>query len=274
MGAASGGRVSGHVYFKGQDLLALSGEAIRHIRGNQIAMIPQDPMVSFDPVYTVGDQIVEAIRAHRSFSKKEAHARAVQLLDSVGIPKADLRAGHFPHQFSGGMAQRALIAMALACDPQVLIADEPTTALDVTVQAQILELLLELQETMDLAVILITHDMGVAASVADRVAVMYAGRIVEQADAEGLFYDPQHPYTWGLLQSTLYVNTSADAELQVIKGRPPSLITLPSGCKFHPRCPHVMDICRDTYPEPAEKEPGHMAACHLSILERSEYRPQ
>lgn len=276
MGAVHGKNVdvNGRVLYQGQDLLSLPREVVRRLRGNKIAMIPQDPMVSFDPVYPIGDQIGEAIRAHMPVSRKEARCRAVTLLERVGIPKAELRASHFPHQFSGGMAQRALIAMALACEPEVLIADEPTTALDVTVQAQILELLRSLQDSMGLAVLLITHDMGVAASIADRVAVMYAGRIVEQARSERLFYESQHPYTWGLLRSTTLSALNADGELQTIEGRPPSLVDLPSGCPFHPRCPYVMDICRHNNPSLISVLPEHLAACHLSANERSKYRPQ
>ena len=275
MGAVGGPdiTVSGCVHYKDENLLSLSGEAMRRLRGNKIAMIPQDPMVSFDPVYTVGDQIVEAIRAHRSCTKREARERAVELLRKVGIPRPELRARHFPHQFSGGMAQRALIAMALACDPEVLIADEPTTALDVTVQAQILELLRSLQSSMGLAVLLITHDMGVAAAIADRVAVMYAGRIVEQAFADGLFYNAQHPYTWGLLQSTLLTSASFEQGLVAIEGRPPTMTDLPTGCRFHPRCPHVMPVCREAYPDLTASESDHLAACHLTLPERREYRP-
>ena len=264
-------QVAGEVWFQGQNLLSLSPTAMRHIRGNRIAMVPQDPMIAFDPVYPIGVQIAEAIRAHQPLSRREAHKRAVALLDQVGLPNAARRASHFPHQLSGGMAQRALIAMALACGPDILIADEPTTALDVTVQAQILELLMHLKETMGLAVLFITHDMGVAAQIADRVAVMYAGRIVEQADVDTLFYRPQHPYTWGLLQSTLRLDAPADVEIQAIAGMPPNPVSLPPGCTFHPRCPFVKKICHEAYPTLEVVAPNHIAACHLSVQERKEF---
>jgi oligopeptide transport system ATP-binding protein len=268
------GHVGGEVLFKGQNLLTLSPEAMRKIRGNQIAMIPQDPMVSFDPVYPVGVQIVEAIRSHRSVSESEAMARAIELLRQVGIPRPELRATQFPHQFSGGMAQRALIAMALSCDPEILIADEPTTALDVTVQAQILDLLLQLQQTLGLAILFITHDMGVAARVADRIAVMYAGRIVEQGTSDDVFYEPKHPYTWGLLQSTLRIDEKTEGDLKPIAGMPPNLLNLPSGCKFNPRCPYVMPVCREIDPPLEPLSSTHAAACHLTLAQANEYRPR
>ncbi|MCB9100740.1 MAG: ABC transporter ATP-binding protein [Anaerolineales bacterium] len=263
-------QAAGEIWFQGQNLLSLSPTAMRHIRGNRIAMVPQDPMIAFDPVYPIGVQIAEAIRAHQSLSHREAHERAVALLDQVGLPNAARRAAHFPHQLSGGMAQRALIAMALACGPDILIADEPTTALDVTVQAQILELLMHLKETMGLAVLFITHDMGVAAQIADRVAVMYAGRIVEQAEVDALFYRPQHPYTWGLLQSTLRVDDASDAEIRAIAGAPPSPVAPPPGCAFHPRCPWAKPICREAAPALATVAPNHVAGCHLPARERQE----
>lgn len=268
------GRVTGEVWFKGKNLLTLSPDAMRAIRGNQIAMVPQDPMVSFDPVYPVGVQIAEAIRAHRPLSQSAALQRAVELLNRVGIPRAELRATQFPHQFSGGMAQRALIAMALSCEPEILIADEPTTALDVTVQAQILDLLMQLKETLGLAILFITHDMGVAARVADRIAVMYAGRIVEEGTLDEVFYAPQHPYTWGLLQSTLRIDEAAEEALKPIAGMPPNLLNLPVGCKFSPRCPYVMAICREIDPSLESVSPTHAAACHLSIAQRNEFRPR
>lgn len=267
------GRVTGEVLFKGDNLLKLSPDAMRKIRGNQIAMVPQDPMVSFDPVYPVGVQIAEAIRSHRPVSQGAAMERAIDLLKQVGIPRPELRATQFPHQFSGGMAQRALIAMALSCDPEVLIADEPTTALDVTVQAQILDLLMRLKETLGLAILFITHDMGVAARVADRIAVMYAGRIIEQGPLDDVFYEPQHPYTWGLLLSTLRIDSGTTDALQPIKGMPPNLLNLPKGCKFNPRCPYVMPVCREVYPELTPVSPTHAAACHLTAAQRNEFRP-
>lgn len=240
--------ITGSVVFDGQDLTAMDERRLRSVRGDRIAMIFQDPMTSLNPVYRVGDQIVEMIRAHRDISKAEARDRAVELLESVGIPNPERRAHDYPHEFSGGMRQRVMIAMALALDPDVLIADEPTTALDVTVQAQILGLLQRLNDERGLAVVLITHDLGVVAEVADRVAVMYAGQIVEDADLEPLFYDPQHPYTWGLLGSLARLDQPTPARLSQIPGQPPSLSAPPDGCRFAPRCPHVFDRCAEPPP--------------------------
>jgi oligopeptide/dipeptide ABC transporter ATP-binding protein len=265
----------GEVLYDGEDLLALPESRLREVRGNQIAMIFQDPMTSLNPVYTVGDQIVEAIVTHEQASKQEAKRRAVELLRQVGIPNPQERVDDYPHQFSGGMRQRAMIAMALSCNPDVLIADEPTTALDVTIQAQILELLDRLRADFDSAVILITHDLGVVAEVADEIAVMYAGRIVERATKRELFYDPQHPYTWGLLGSIPRLDRPKPTKLHSIEGTPPSLINLPQGCKFRPRCPHAFDKCFEE-PELANRveERGHLDRCWLSVEEKRGRREQ
>ena len=271
MGLARGGRVSGEALFQGRDLLKMHSDELREIRGKQIAMIFQDPLSSLHPYYKVGVQIVEAIQAHEKTSKKDAHERAVDLLRLVGIPRPERRVDDFPHQFSGGMRQRAMIAMALALDPAVLIADEPTTALDVTVQAQILDLIERLQEELHTAVIMITHDLGVVADMADNVLVMYAGRPIEVADRRTAYYSPHHPYTWGLLQSLPSVGAEHLGErLRPIKGLPPSLIRSPSGCKFHPRCPYVMDVCTKEDPRllPAGSNGAHLSACHLSLEEK------
>jgi peptide/nickel transport system ATP-binding protein len=245
------------------------------VRGNEIAMIFQDPMTSLNPVYTVGDQIVEAIVTHEQASKQEAKRRAIELLREVGIPNPQQRVDDYPHQFSGGMRQRAMIAMALSCNPDVLIADEPTTALDVTIQAQILELLDRLRADFDSAVILITHDLGVVAEVADEIVVMYAGRIVERASKRELFYDPQHPYTWGLLGSIPRLDRPKPKKLASIEGMPPSLINLPQGCKFRPRCPHSFEKCFEE-PELTNRveERGHLDRCWLSVEEKRMRRVQ
>ena len=232
-----GGKIDGELIFEGQDLLSLSDDQLRRIRGNDIAMIFQDPLSSLHPFYKVGKQLMEAMRIHRDVSKSAARARAVELLELVGIPDPKRRVDQFPHEFSGGMRQRVMIAMALANEPKLLIADEPTTALDVTVQAQILALLGDLQDRLGMAIILITHDLGVVAEIADDIAVMYAGRIVENAPTDEIFAAPQHPYTWGLLKSIPLLTSPRGEELVPISGRPPSLINRPSGCHFHPRCP-------------------------------------
>ena len=265
----------GEVLYRGENLLALPEARLREVRGNEIAMIFQDPMTSLNPVYTVGDQIVEAITTHEQASKQEAKRRAVELLRQVGIPNPQERVDDYPHQFSGGMRQRAMIAMALSCNPDVLIADEPTTALDVTIQAQILELLDRLRADFDSAVILITHDLGVVAEVADEIAVMYAGRIVERASKRQLFYDPQHPYTWGLLGSIPRLDRPKPKKLASIEGMPPSLINLPQGCKFRPRCPHAFEKCIEE-PELANhvEERGHLDRCWLSVEEKRSRREQ
>jgi peptide/nickel transport system ATP-binding protein len=258
--------VSGRILFEGRDLEALSAEEMRKIRGNEIAMIFQDPLSSMHPFYKVGSQLIEAIRAHRDVSKAAARDRSVELLALVGIPDPARRVDQYPHEFSGGMRQRAMIAMALANEPKLLIADEPTTALDVTVQAQILALIEDLQRRLGMAVIIITHDLGVVAEIADEIAVMYAGRIVEHASAERIFADPQHPYTWGLLRSIPRLDVERSEELIPIPGRPPSLINRPSGCYFHPRCPYVQGECRreDQRLTVLADWPGHEVACLLS----------
>ncbi|HET7484599.1 MAG TPA: ABC transporter ATP-binding protein [Solirubrobacterales bacterium] len=239
-------RIEGAARFRDTELLAAGDAELRRIRGNEIAMVFQDPMTSFNPVYRIGWQIAEAIRAHRpETGKQDAHGRAVELLEAVGIPNAAQRVDAYPHEFSGGMRQRAMIAMALALEPEVLIADEPTTALDVTVQAQILRLLEQLNRERGLATILITHDLGVVAEVADRVLVMYAGRVVEQGTLDEIFYDPQHPYTWGLLGSLARLDLPRPHRLPQIGGAPPSLLDLPQGCSFRPRCPHAFGRCAE-----------------------------
>ena len=240
--------ITGDVHFDGRNLTTLSERDLRDVRGERIAMIFQDPMTSLNPVYRVGNQIAEMIRAHRDVSRSEAKGKAVELLRSVGIPNPEARAHHYPHEFSGGMRQRVMIAMALALDPDVLIADEPTTALDVTVQAQILRLLEKLNAERGLAVILITHDLGVVAEVADRVAVMYAGQIVEDGTLEQIFYDPRHPYTWGLLGSIARLDEDRPARLASIAGQPPSLLSPPEGCRFAARCPHRFEKCSEPPP--------------------------
>lgn len=256
--------VEGSIRFKGQDVLAMDDEAVRDLRGNRIAMIFQDPMTSLNPVFRVGDQIAESLRVHKGMDKREAFERAVELLRLVGIPKAEARAKDYPHQFSGGMRQRAMIAMALACDPDILIADEPTTALDVTIQAQILELMIELQERTGTAIIMITHDLGVVADMADKVLVMYAGKPVEFGTAEEVFYEPLHPYTWGLLDSLPRHDVSEKGELVPIIGQPPSLIDVPPGCAFHPRCPYATEKCRSEVPRFRDIVGTHGSACHFS----------
>src|SRR3712207_214625 len=267
---ARNARISGAVRFDGKDLLNASDQTLRGIRGDDIAMIFQDPLSSLHPFFRVGDQIVEAIRAHRDVSKSQAWDRAVEMLGLVGIPEPRKRAEAYPHEFSGGMRQRAMIAMALANDPKLLIADEPTTALDVTVQAQILELIERLQSEFDTAVVVITHDLGVVAEMADEIAVMYAGRIVERADTDTIFAAPEHPYTWGLLSSIPRLDAPRDEELVPIPGRPPSLINLPDGCSFHPRCPYVRDAHKRVDPklEPIPGDPSHRVACLLDSATR------
>jgi peptide/nickel transport system ATP-binding protein len=258
--------ISGEVIFEGNDLLKADSHELRRIRGNEIAMIFQDPLSSLHPFYKVGSQLVEAIRTHNDVSKKAARVRAIELLGMVDIPEPARRIDAFPHEFSGGMRQRAMIAMALANDPRLLIADEPTTALDVTVQAQILALIRRLQDELDTAVVMITHDLGVIAETVDEVAVMYGGRIVEHASTKTIFAAPEHPYTWGLLRSIPRLDVARDVELTPIPGRPPSLINLPTGCSFHPRCPYVQPSHKTIDPtlEPVEgQEADHQVACLL-----------
>ena len=255
---------SGEAMWKGKNLLTAKQWELREIRGDEISMIFQDPMTSLNPVHTIGKQLVEAVQLHRDVSAKVARARALELLKAVGIPHAERRIDDYPHQFSGGMRQRVMIAMALINDPDLLIADEPTTALDVTTQAQILNLMKRLQEDFGSAILIITHDLGVVAETADDVLVMYAANVVEQADVSQLFSRPQHPYTWGLMGSLPRLETDVE-RLTQIPGQPPSLLRPPAGCRFHPRCPHVMEVCKTTVPDlvPTQKDPGHLQACHL-----------
>jgi peptide/nickel transport system ATP-binding protein len=273
MGLARGGRISGEVLFEGRDLLKLHNNELREIRGKKIAMIFQDPLSSLHPYYKVGAQIAEMILAHEKVSKKDARDRAINLLRLVGIPKPERRVDDFPHQFSGGMRQRAMIAMALALDPAVLIADEPTTALDVTVQAQVLDLVERLQEEFGTAIICITHDLGVVADMADDVLVMYGGKVVEKGPANDVFRTPQHPYTWGLLGSIPRLDRPKPKKLHSIEGTPPSLINLPRGCKFRPRCPHAFEKCQEE-PELKKRvdDAGHLDRCWLSIEEKRRLR--
>jgi len=236
------GRIeAGEIRFKGRDLLSMSDEELRDIRGNEIAMVFQDPLTALNPVYTVGEQIAEAVRHHRDVSKAQARERSVEMLDQVGIPDPDQRFDQYPHEFSGGMQQRVVIAMALSCDPDLLICDEPTTALDVTIEAQILELLDDLSEEFDMAIQLITHDLGVVAGLCDRVMVMYAGSVAEQGDVEDIYYDPKHPYTVGLMSSIPRIGDSRE-RLDTIPGTMPDLVQLPPGCSFHPRCPYAEEV--------------------------------
>ncbi|MGL4962580.1 MAG: ABC transporter ATP-binding protein [Inquilinus sp.] len=254
----------GSVWLKGRDLAALDPEAMRRVRGREIGMIFQNPSSHLDPVMRIGDQIAEGIRLHRGASKREAWAAAVDLLRQVGIPDPERRAGGYPHEFSGGMRQRAMIATALACDPEVLIADEPTTALDVTVQAQILRLLLDLRDRRGLAIILITHDLGVVAQSCDRIAVMYGGTLCEAGAKRAVLAAPRHPYTARLI-ACQPAHGEGGHLMPFIPGQPPSLADLPSGCRFHPRCDRAFDRCMSVRPDPSWPEPGHMAACHRAL---------
>jgi oligopeptide/dipeptide ABC transporter ATP-binding protein len=265
-------RFEGDVLYKGRNLMSLDQEELQAIRGSEIAMIFQDPMTSLNPVYRVGWQIAEQIRAHERVSKRAARARAIELLAAVGIPHPAERIDAFPHQFSGGMRQRVMIAMALSCSPSLLIADEPTTALDVTIQAQILNLIKKLKDDYGSAVVLITHDMGVVADVADRVAVMYAGRVVEQGSKHDVFYDAQHPYTWGLLGSIARIDRPKPRRLTTIPGLPPSLINLPPGCAFAARCPHTFDRCAELPPLTTKVALDHGDACFLDPVTKRERR--
>jgi oligopeptide/dipeptide ABC transporter ATP-binding protein len=259
-------RFGGAVNYQGRNLLELSDSEMQNYRGNEIGMIFQDPMTSLNPVYRIGEQIVEAIQAHEQIEKRTAQRRAVELLREVGIPNPESRVDDFPHQFSGGMRQRAMIAMALSCNPSILIADEPTTALDVTIQAQIVELISKLKDDFNSAVIMITHDLGVVADIADEIVVMYAGRVVERAETRALFYDPQMPYTWGLLGSIPRLDRPRPERLHTIKGAPPSLINMPEGCKFRPRCPHAFDKClQEPGLENRVETPGHLDRCWLDV---------
>jgi oligopeptide/dipeptide ABC transporter ATP-binding protein len=260
---------SGEIVYKGRNLMGLSRDAMREVRGEEIAMIFQDPMTSLNPVYTVGWQIEEQLNEHYELRKGQAHQRAIELLRQVGIPNAEQRIDDYPHQFSGGMRQRVMIALALSCNPDLLIADEPTTALDVTIQAQILELIKNLKRDFGSAVVLITHDLGVVADIADRILVMYAGRIVEEGNKEQIFYDPQHPYTWGLLGSIARLDRPKPRRLTAIAGQPPSLINRPNGCAFRPRCPQAFDRCKVDDPALTDKVgDSHLDACHLAVSDK------
>ncbi len=265
------GRIaSGQILFRGQDLVQQSPQVMRKIRGNDMAMIFQEPMTSLNPVYTVGDQIAEAVVLHQKLGRREALARAVEMLRLVGIPAPERRVREYPHQMSGGMRQRVMIAMALSCNPALLIADEPTTALDVTIQAQILELMKDMKRRFHTAILLITHDLGVVAEMADRVAVMYAGKIVEEATTVELFRQPLHPYTEGLLASIPRLDTPPSERLHVIDGSVPNLLHLPQGCAFAPRCPKVMDICRIKEPPMTAVDDSRKVSCWLHIDHKPE----
>ncbi|MFF3750899.1 ABC transporter ATP-binding protein [Streptomyces sp. NPDC002018] len=267
-------RISGEIWLDGEELIGAGPERVRKLRGQKMAMIFQDPLSALHPYYSIGAQIVEAYRVHNAVDKKTAKKRAVEMLDRVGIPEPAQRYHDYPHQFSGGMRQRAMIAMALVNNPQLLIADEPTTALDVTVQAQILDLIRDLQKEFHSAVVIITHDLGVVAEIADELLVMYAGRCIERGTAEKVFYRPQHPYTWGLLGSMPRIDREQTDRLVPVKGTPPSLINVPSGCAFHPRCPYADipkdNITRTERPELRQITDGHFSACHMSPAEREQ----
>jgi peptide/nickel transport system ATP-binding protein len=256
-----GSRVTGSILFDGRDVLALTEPAMQRLRGERIAMIFQEPMTSLNPVFTIGNQIAETLRAHLDSGRRAARARAIEMLRMVEIPEPERRVDEYPHQLSGGMRQRVMIAMALSCHPEVLIADEPTTALDVTIQAQILDLLASLQERLGMGVILVTHDLGVVAERATAVAIMYAGRVVEHADAGAIFARPRHPYTRGLLRSIPKVGAEKTRRLETIPGLVPTLNSLPSGCHFRDRCPLAIDACAQVDPPLEEVSPNHWAAC-------------
>ena len=266
--------LTGEIWLDGTELIGADAELVRRLRGDKMSMIFQDPLSSLHPFFSIGSQIVEAYRVyHHDASKKAAWTRAVEMLDRVGIPNAAARAKDYPHQFSGGMRQRAMIAMALVNDPKLLIADEPTTALDVTVQAQIIELMADLQKEFGSAIIIITHDLGVVAEIADDVIVMYAGRGVEYGPAPDVFYRPEHPYTWGLLSSVTRLDRVREERLRPIPGSPPSLLNVPSGCPFHPRCSYRTrngTRCSTERPELLATTPGHLVACHLAPEERKQ----
>jgi peptide/nickel transport system ATP-binding protein/oligopeptide transport system ATP-binding protein len=267
-------RFEGTAHYKGTELIGASEDELRRVRGAEIAMIFQDPMTSLNPVQRIGRQIVEQIQEHEGLPDQQARERTVELLERVGIPRARERVDNYPHEFSGGMRQRVMIALALSCSPSILIADEPTTALDVTIQAQILQRMRELREETGAAVILVTHDLGVVADIADRIAVMYAGRIVEEGTLDQIFYDPQHPYTWGLLGSITRVDKPRPARLPAIAGLPPSLANRPQGCHFRPRCPHEFGKCTEVPPLEAHQpdQPGHRDRCWLTVEEKRDKR--
>ncbi len=255
--------VEGEILFEGEDLVKKSEAEMRKIRGNDISMIFQEPMTSLNPVYTIGDQIAEAIMLHQGLNRKEAIDKAVEMLRLVGIPLPERRVREYPHQLSGGMRQRVMIAMALSCNPKLLIADEPTTALDVTIQAQILELMKKLKKELGMAIMLITHDLGVVAEMCERVVVMYGGKVVEEADVVSLFKQPLHPYTEGLLKSIPRMDEEVE-KLHVIEGVVPNPLHLPPGCRFHPRCPYAIDKCKQEMPELEQVAPGRYVACFLA----------
>ncbi len=270
---ASNAKISGSIKLDGQELVGADPEVVRQLRGKKMAMIFQDPLSAMHPFYTVGNQIIEAYRIHNKVSKKVARAHAVDMLDRVGIPEPSKRVDAYPHQFSGGMRQRAMIAMSLSCDPALLIADEPTTALDVTVQAQILDLLRDLQKEFNSAIVIITHDLGVVAELADDILVMYAGRAAEYGTADQLFNAPEHPYTWGLLSSMPRFDKAPTDRLLPIKGTPPSLIRVPEGCAFNPRCdfqPRVGSACMVDRPDLLDNGSDHLVACHIPPAERQQ----
>jgi len=257
--------VDGKIYLEGEDLVKKSEKEMQKVRGNKISMIFQEPMTSLDPVFTIGSELMEVIQLHQDLDKKEARKKAIKMLRIVGIPEPEKRIKEYPHQLSGGMRQRAMIAMALSCNPQLLIADEPTTALDVTIQAQILRLMDKLKEDFSAAVLLITHDLGVIAETCENVAVMYAGKIVEYGSVEDIFENPLHPYTVGLNKAIPRLDIDTE-RLQIIEGTVPNLIEMPPGCKFHPRCPYAMDICAKEEPPLKKREGNHLSRCYLEEL--------
>ncbi|WP_051752011.1 ABC transporter ATP-binding protein [Streptosporangium amethystogenes] len=265
--------ISGEIRLDGEELIGASRSTMEKLRGNKVAMIFQDPLTSLSPYHTIGKQISEVYRKHTGASRAEARARAIEMLTRVGIPQPKTRVDDYPHQFSGGMRQRAMIAMALVCDPDLLIADEPTTALDVTVQAQILDLLKDLQDQMGTSIILITHDLGVVANTAHEVLVMYAGRAVERGSVKEVLREPRHPYTWGLLASMPRLSAPVDVQLRPVRGTPPSLINVPTGCPFHPRCDFMEvagpELCRSERPELSPHR-GHGDACYLTLAQKRE----
>jgi len=254
--------ISGHVLFEGENLIAKREDEMRNIRGGKISMIFQDPTSSLNPILTIGDQIMEAIKKHQRLNKKQAKEKAIEIMELVGISNPSLRLREYPFQFSGGMRQRIMISIAISCNPSLLIADEPTTNLDVTIQAQILNLIKKISESSNISILLITHNLGIVAWLCDRVAVMYSGKIVECADAETIFSDPKHPYTKALLECIPKIYQE-QKQLHIIKGRVPNLIELPSGCRFHPRCPQAMNICTKEEPKTIEITPRHTISCHL-----------
>ena len=255
--------MGGDVFFHGKSVLSMSEDELRDLRGNKISMIFQDPMTSLNPFLRISTQLVETLQLHQGLSKSEAREKAIQMLRMVGIPTPEKRIDAYPHQFSGGMRQRAMIAMALSCNPEILIADEPTTALDVTIQAQILEIIKDLTVKLNTAVILITHDLGVVSGLCNKICVMYAGRIVERGSTDDLFRDPKHPYTRGLIRSVPRLDKTTHERLYSIPGTPPNLINVPECCPFHPRCEHAMDVCCGRFPEEIDFGSGHWASCWL-----------